>query len=277
MKVTTPHARTRPTFNFTGVKPTLIRLVKGFHTPVVEKQLGGKDNVRHTLPEQVVELQCDMLPPEANPQALSVRVSVMSFSKSAKTHVKLAELHEKPFVYNHPDRWISIFDDIVVQFSSHNNGQMLFLQFELLDANKTVVCHIMSHGFETITKRGMVKKKNDFTPTCDNEALRIDQVTPSFGFTCGGTLVKLVGNFTNCVDCEKDCTVKFGDRKAREVFCVKPHCVVCEAPECDTPGDVDIVVNFDNGTCMKSVTPFSYIDTSHPEELQCKLLSSLRV
>ncbi|EFC49553.1 ankyrin repeat domain-containing protein [Naegleria gruberi] len=268
-------------FTFQGIQiPDLIKLVEGFNKPVTEKQIGGRDNTRHPLPRQVIELDVTKLPQDSNPAVISVRPSVMGIDKSTRKNTALAVLGEKPFVKasSHPvERWVAIFDDIVIQFASHNNGQKLRIKFELLDAEKRVVCSIESYGFETITKRGIEKKKerrktkdkrkrNSDTEEDETDEATIEHVSPAFGFTSGGALVKVMGSGFVSTPLSK-CVVRFGDKDAREIHTIKRNYIVCETPESEKAGIVDVSVMFGE-SLIGGEAKFQYIDPTNTYDLQ---------
>ncbi|KAG2393385.1 hypothetical protein C9374_006916 [Naegleria lovaniensis] len=280
-------------FTFTSSQvPDLIKLVEGFNKPVKEKQIGGRDNTRHPLPNQVVELDVSKLPPGSNPSVISVRPVVMGVDRITRKTNRLAVLNEKPFVRvsTQPmERWIVVFDDIIIQFASHNNGQKLSLKFELLDAEKKVVCSIDSYGFETITKRGLEKIKErkkakesketnkDTTPKRkrgsdteedeeDGNEPTVEHVSPPYGFVSGGSLVKVIGTGFVSTPVSK-CVVKFGERDAREIHTVKRNYIVCETPESDKTGIVDVSVKMGEDF-IQSSAKFQYIDPNNPADLQ---------
>lgn len=50
------------------------------------------------------------------------------------------------------------FEGLIVNYSSHNHGQKLFLRFSLIDdsqGEETEICFTDGATFETITKRGI--------------------------------------------------------------------------------------------------------------------------
>jgi len=265
-------------FNTPNDVGNLIRLVEGFNKPVKEKQLGGRDNTKHPLPRQVVELSAKQLPPGSNPAVISVRAVVMGTDRVTRKSNKLAVLHEKPFVkIGSPptERWVATFDDIIIQFASHNNGQKLSLRFELLDAEKKTVCSIDSHGFETITKRGIEKlkerkakdkRKRDSDGEDNSNDATVEHVNPAFGFTSGGALVKVIGTGFTITPLDK-CIVKFGEKEAREIHTVKRNYIVCETPEGE-PGMVDVSVSLDRESFLQSNAKFCYIDPTNPQDVQ---------
>lgn len=159
LNVKTPvqHPFQQPTFT-PFIKPTiqssnLIKIVEGFNKTQTKKQPGGRDN-RHPIPKQVIELNVNGLPPYLDPASLSCCAAVYGYDRVRKS-VKLGELAEKKFEEMGNDkRWVAVFDNLIIKFSSHLNGQKLSLRFTLLDPNKKTICYIDSGEFATITKRG---------------------------------------------------------------------------------------------------------------------------
>ncbi|KAL0485340.1 ankyrin repeat-containing protein with IPT/TIG domain, partial [Acrasis kona] len=261
----------------------LIRLVEGFNTPVKEKQLGGKDNSKHALPRQVVELAYSKLPPNSDPEALTVRASVLGYDRMARTRAILGMLSEKRFIEmcdpsQQHSRWLASFDDLVVQYSSHNNGQKLSVRFQLLDANMKPVCFVDSHEFETITKRGLEKIKerqqqkrkrgqDDEDSNSEIQAF-VQRVDPGMGPTQGGQLVKIRGRgFISAPNSQT--VVKFGDKNAREVHSIRRNQIVCETPEGDRGlVDVNVSIGDKKNAYLPSYAQYRYVDANDQEAVQ---------
>jgi hypothetical protein len=259
---TSPH-------NFSGSPFTapsnLIKLVEGFNKPLKEKQIGGKDNTKHCLTAQVIELTVNKLPTHSDPSVLSVRANVLGYDRVQRTKVILGFISEKQFEERGSGpmaRWLCVFDDIIMQHSSHNNGQKLALRFQLLDADKRVVCHVDSYEFETITKRGLekIKERQKRKRTDTGYDSIAECVEPPMGFAHGGQLVKVLGNNFVCSPTSQ-VSVTFGDRNAREIHTVKRNYIVCETPEND-PGKVQVNVEFDRKGPVESNATFHYVDQS---------------
>lgn len=271
-RINSPH-------NFSGspsAPPTnLIKLVEGFNKPLKDKQIGGKDNTKHTIPTQTVELAASKLPPNSDPSVLCVRASVLGYDRSARTKIILGHISDKPFE-ERASKWISVFDDIVVQFSSHNNGQKLALRFQLLDADKKPVCHVDSYEFETITKRGLEKiKERAKRKRSDSEHESIVEFCdPSMGLTQGGQLVKVMGRGFVCPPATQ-AVVRFGEKDAREVHSVKRNIIVCETPEGD-PGKVDVTVSLDKKGILPTTATFEYVDPADQERVQEMIRNMLK-
>jgi ankyrin repeat protein len=263
-----------PQHNFSGsptVPPVnLIKLVEGFNKPLKDKQIGGKDNIRHTIPTQVIELAVNRLPPNSDPSVLSVRACVLGYDRVSRSRVILGQISEKGFEEKGKapnSRWLCTFDDLVIQFSSHNNGQKLALRFQLLDADKRIVCHVDSYEFETITKRGLEKiKERSKRKRSDSVEAEVEYCDPSMGLTTGGQLVKIIGKGFVCAP-GSQAIVRFGELDSKEIHSVKRNCIVCETPE-GQPGKVDVNVIIDKKNALPSSATFEYIHPNDKERIQ---------
>jgi hypothetical protein len=255
----------------------LIRLVEGFNTIVKDKQLGGKDNSKHPLPRQVIELTYSKLPPNSDPEALTVRASVLGYDRLSRTRSILGNLSEKRFVEagsGPMKRWLAIFDDIVIQFSSHNNGQKLAIRFQLLDANMKPVCYVDSHEFETITKRGLekIKERQKRKRSDDDDySAMVENVDPGIGPIQGGQLVKVQGRGFVCPPVSQ-AVVKFGDRHVREIHSIRRNNIVCETPEGEA-GVVDVQVSLGGSPSGKEKflptnAQYQYVDPTNTDSVQ---------
>jgi ankyrin repeat protein len=260
-----------PNFTASASPNGLIRLIEGFNKPLKDKQIGGKDNTKHCIPTQIIELCTNKLPPNSDPAVLSVRASVLGFDRVSRTKVILGHISDKAFEEKGAGsnaRWLSVFDDILVQFSSHNNGQKLALRFQLLDADKKPVCHVDTYEFETITKRGLEKiKERQKRKRSDSDLEAVaEAVEPPVGFSTGGQLVRIVGKgfISPPVSQAK---VLFGEKEAREIHSIKRTYIVCETPEHEV-GKVDVSVQLDKKGPLASNATFTFIDTNDQEGIQ---------
>lgn len=260
-----------------------IKIVEGFKDPVTKKQPGGRDNTRHRLPRQVIELNRGAVPQSADISTLSVRAQVLGTDRVTKGKVVLGELGEKRFATCAGGtaaldsmRWLAIFDDIIIKFSSHLHGQKLALRFTLHDASRHPISSVDSEEFETITKRGKEKQfeRKRKRANDDHDVAAVHSAIPGVGPTRGGQLVKIVGRNFMCPPTSST-VVKFGDNIAREVHSVKRTAIVCETPEGD-PGTVDVCVSLDSGRqFLESDAKYQYVDPSDPDRMKQILLSFL--
>jgi len=263
-----------PKFNFVGngAGIRLLTIIEGFNQPVEEKQIGGKDNVKHALPKQVIELHAHNLPEDSNPLVLSIKPVLMGGQEHGGRSRRVKEFEAEPvFQDKKTKKWIAVFDHLVVNVASHHHGQKLSVKFELLDADGKVVCSINSYPFETITRRGLgrrVEKASKSSASSEDEAsdLKVESVCPSFGFVCGGDLVKITGSGFN-----SKCKVWFGNKEAREVIKISRDCIICETPDHMT-GTVEVMVGFQHDVSTTAFTfqffdPSSHFDMHHMAQL----------
>lgn len=142
-------------------KPTtqsgnLIKIIEGFHIKPEKRQPGGSDN-KQPLPKHVIELYANKLPFNIHPGSLFCRAEVYGYDRERKNKIRLGEVGEKQFEENNDGfqkRWLAVFDNMIIKFSSHFNGQWLSLRFSLVDSNKNAIYYVDSKDFQTITQRG---------------------------------------------------------------------------------------------------------------------------
>ena len=261
----------------------LIKLIEGYNRTLLpdETPIGGKDNTKSALPRQVIELNVQSVPKHIPVSSLSCKVFVCGYHKVAKssptlnniannhgmTRVILGEVAEKrfePFTANNDSeqqRYVAIFDKIICKFSSQNNGQKLCLRFFLCDANKTRICFVDSEDFETITKRGIDKRKKRKRGDDESEP-SVHHVEPSLGLTTQRQLVKITGHGLVCPPVQQ-VQVMFGERESPEVHSVKRNVIICETPVAEKAGLVNVLVSFDaKRTYLKSNAKYRYVDPS---------------
>jgi hypothetical protein len=150
-----------------------ICIAEGFSTPPLEKVPGGKDN-RKPLPRHIIAVDLTALPTPyeftsaaSHVGSLIVRASLMGYKRlsSAREEVHLTTLETIPLIKAAKlamNLYHLHFENLVVNYSSHNHGQKLFIRFSLVDATKPSedpeICFVDSSVFETITKRGIESK-----------------------------------------------------------------------------------------------------------------------
>lgn len=161
---------------------------------------------------------------------------------------------------------MAAFDNIICKFSSHNNGQKLFLRFVLCDGSKTRICFIDSEEFETITKRGIDKQKKRKRSDSDSAAT-VEDVDPACGFTTGGQLVKVTGFGFLCPPLSH-ATVLFGVKESPEIHSMKRNVIICETPAAEKPCSVDVTVSFDKKSYLQSNAKYRYVDPNDEQGMK---------
>jgi len=248
--------------NIQQKKVEYLRLVEGFNSSLRgRKQPGGKDNSKEYLPIQKVELYPIK---GVEPLTMICKASVCGYDKVKRDKIILGELGEKKF-QEESKRYFATFDNLIVKFSSHLNGQKLSLRFSLLDSQKNLVSFVDSFEFETITKRGKEKQvereKRKRVDTFEDSL--VSYVTPSLGPCTGGQLVKIYGQNFICPPVHQT-IIKFGDRLVREIHSIKRNCIICETPQGD-PGIVQVSVSFDKITFSPTEATYQYVNPNTQE------------
>jgi hypothetical protein len=150
-------------FNQIQFSQNYLRILEGFNNQNIKKQPGGKDNIKDVIDKQIIELNDKSLK-NIQINTLTCQASVVGYDKMKREKVILSLLSEKTFQQTNDKRWICIFDNLIVKFSSHLNGQKLLIRFTLFDSKKNILCFLDSYEFETITKRGRDSKNSFFNP-----------------------------------------------------------------------------------------------------------------
>mmetsp|Transcript_5369 Transcript_5369/g.20045 ORF Transcript_5369/g.20045 Transcript_5369/m.20045 type:complete len:442 (-) Transcript_5369:42-1367(-) len=173
--------------NFTIVSPTnftvvsnYIKLVQGFNEPVKQKVPGGKGNTKDCIPRQVVEYNADDMK-GLDPSKLSVKCEILGFDRKKNGMIPLDQVTEQPFVQTSDNRWLAIFDNCIVKFSSHLHGQKLALRFTLMDRSTgDSISFVDSKTFQTITQRGKEKqmKRKRKSPETDDQSKSTSSAPP---------------------------------------------------------------------------------------------------
>lgn len=248
--------------NIQQKKIEYIRLIEGFNSSLRgKKQPGGKDNSKHYLPIQKVEY----FPIKGlEPNSMICKASVCGYDKVKRDKIILGELGEKKFIEENK-RFIATFDNLIIKFSSHLNGQKLSLRFSLLDSNRNCISFVDSFEFETITKRGKEKQvEREKRKRVDSlEDSLVSYVTPSLGPATGGQLVKIYGQNFICPPMNQT-IIKFGDRLVREIHSIKRNCIICETPSSE-PGTVQVSVSFDKKTFLPTEATYQYVNPNTQE------------
>jgi hypothetical protein len=270
---------------------TFFRIAEGLNKASNVKYLGGKQNNQYPMPPQMLELDWNKLPRMYIEQyglnsihQLICRVYVLGFDRQRRAMVSLGRVSSDKRFHETPDgRWVAVFNDIFVQYASHNYGQRLALRFQLIitnsndsDDGERVLCQVDSTEFQTITKRGLEKEQQRERNRIEKHKYGaiVEAVEPSIGFPIGNQLVKIylsgmVGDSSSTSATnpqflsQSQVTVYFGDQQSPEVHSVKKNIIICETPE-HVPGEVDVVVSLvkkDNvGTCLTSKAKFRFVD-----------------
>jgi hypothetical protein len=256
-------------------KPILY-MTEGIDIDETHKYLGGKNNSQHYLPLQVIELNHDALPlaiRKEGMQFLTCRAMVMGFDKQSKDMKVLGELScDKPFLFDKKKgKWTVKFEDILIQFASHNYGQRLAIKFQLIEKGKLVLYEFTTKVFQTITKRGLEKeqvREHTRAARAPLSVLCLERVEPPVGATSGGQLVKLIFSGALAAVAVETISIKFGTREATMIHCSKNNELICETPALPVPGPVDIkveIVKKDVRTPVSSIARFNYLDPKHPD------------
>eukprot|EP01080_Neovahlkampfia_damariscottae_P001945 gene1945-1453_t len=250
-----------------------IKIIEGFNQPLRgKKQPGGKDNLKHFLPRQTIELSVDLLPKTLDPKNLSCRASVCGFDRVKRDRLILSDLDEQKFTEE--NNYKINFDELLVKYSSHLNGQKLSLRFSLVDSQtKKLLSFIDSYEFETITKRGKEKQveREKRKRTEDDDDVYISHVSPNIGSSMGGQLVKIFGH--GFISPPLNSTIiKFGNTLVKEIHSIKRNTIVCEVPPGGI-GSVPISVSFDKQNFITSDANFQYVDPNTQEGLTFLLQS----
>eukprot|EP01027_Heterolobosea_sp_BB2_P000298 GEZU01000435.1.p1 GENE.GEZU01000435.1~~GEZU01000435.1.p1 ORF type:complete len:524 (-),score=216.05 GEZU01000435.1:1343-2893(-) len=246
----------------------ILTITEGFATAPLQKQPGGKDNMKK-IQKHVIELNVNSLPSGHDPANLKVKASVLGYDRLSRSKMVLDEcyavnLKEVSSVGGMTKRWIAEFDKIVVKRTSHNNGGKLFLRFTLVDTTndiETKIAHVDSAEFETITKRGLEKKRERDRGSVEQEAIPIAMaVEPPVGVIYGRQYVKVVGQ-SFVPSPVSQLIVKFGDATSPEVFTVKRNFILCETPAAEREGQVEVSVSFDAGkSFIESEAKYLYVN-----------------
>jgi len=256
-------------------KNALLRPTCGIDCDSSTKYLGGKNNNQHFMPCQIIELAYDMLPDaykEHEGRRLTCRASVLGFDKSKRSMVVLGKVsNDKHFVQDKStNRYFAQFDDVLVQFASHNYGQRLCLKFELLDQGYNVLSEHITKEFQTITKRGLEKEvQRETLRNINNEkkrkasfGKRISSMEPCAG-ACG-QLVKIT--FTDDImTSPEDVEVHFGDMITPRVYYAKNDLLVCETPNINC-GTYQVCVSIKRGDQIEVIngSEFQFLDSEDP-------------
>eukprot|EP01080_Neovahlkampfia_damariscottae_P001146 gene1146-10660_t len=213
------------------------------------KVIGGRGN-KEKIPKQQVALNAQILPSNYTSSKLVANAHLYGHRKSDNSPIQIDTLESnKPFILEE-ETWRASFNDITIRHSSHNNGQRLFIRFFLFDLiTKTTLYQCDSSLFETITKRGMEKKrkKNDFKENKSN----FKTVNPNVVPITGGTLVKITGSDFLEVPA-RQVVVKFGDFTSGEVVCVNEDLIICETPQISQAKHLDVTISYDAGSTFIS-------------------------
>jgi hypothetical protein len=260
----------------------LLRMVEGVDLDTSHKYLGGKNNTQHYMPVQTIELNWSSLPQAYHDTAthhLTCRASILGYDKQSRCMTVLGRLScDKPFVHDQKqNRWFAKFDDILVQFASHNYGQRLCLKFELIDQGQITLADIQSKEFQTITKRGLEKEmQRGYASKAAKDknrlgGIHVEKIEPPVGAISGGQLVKLILTTGNAILQQYidagTLMVLFGG-KGSTVHCVKKNEIICETPQQMTPGVVDVTILIKKkgqDEVIANQIQFHYLDPKHPD------------
>jgi hypothetical protein len=278
-----------------GNASTFFRIAEGLNKNSNVKYLGGKQNNQYPMPPQTLEVDWNKMPRVYMDQygvtsihQLICRAFVLGFDRQKRSMVSLGRISSDKRFHETPDgRWVAVFNDIFVQYASHNYGQRLALRFHLVMINNDggsdddrVLCQADSTEFQTITKRGLEKEQQRERNRIEKHKYGavVESVEPSIGFPVGNQLVKIylsgmVGDSSTSTAntsqlSNSQVSVFFGDQQSPEIHSVKKNVIVCETPE-HVPGTVDVVVSLvkkDNvGTCLTSKAKFRFVDPNDRE------------
>lgn len=241
----------------------MIKIVEGFNKNVIDEQPGGKTNVKDALPRQAVELCIPNTTPDqvAN---LHIKVHVLGYDKGSGTYKVIEEnIGESKFIEVGPHKkYVAIFSQLICKHSSHLNGQKLALRFSLYNGNNpNPISSADSMDFKTLTKRGTQKRRQKRKKSDAEPQISVISVHPAIGPTTGGQYVKIVGNGFSCPPVG-NIIVKFGERPAREVFCIKRNMILCETPEGEQ-GSVDVKVSFDKQNYIPTDAKYQYVSAQN--------------
>jgi hypothetical protein len=125
-----------------------------------EKLNGGRDN-KQALPRHVVGATIQpVLPnstkPSKNSHVATYYVVAKLLGKKNKLEYSEVEtLEQVPLRQESQSLWTATFDNMIVQFASHNFGRKLFVRFLLFEGeSKNPLTYCDTASFETITRRG---------------------------------------------------------------------------------------------------------------------------
>lgn len=233
----------------------LLKIEQGIITQQNERVLGGRGN-KEPLQRHTLLLNALLLPKNYSPENLIVKARLCGLKKN-QSIVEIETLAQTNFIQNN-NEWKCDFDNMVIQHASHNNGQKLFIRFSL-EHKESLLYRIDTASFETITKRGIEKKRKktevgDLIPT-------IEYFDPPFCPLKQNNLVKIYGKQFPEISVSH-ILVKFGNVLCNEVICIKKDMILCETPSSQDIKDVKVSVSFDRGLTFsnESESSFSFID-----------------
>jgi hypothetical protein len=137
------------------------------------------------------------------------------------------------------------FVKLCVKHSTHICGGFFFLRFELYLPNMGNITATDGGHFQTITKRGLMKrgekiKRRDLKECC------VASISPTVSVTHGHQLVKItVTNMPSNVDLNK-VKITFGKHPVQHIYSAQNGCIVVETSECPE-GSYDVSVSLDGG------------------------------
>jgi hypothetical protein len=214
----------------------IIELVEGFILPPFTKQQGGKNN---KTPLQTHAVLVNLTKVSLKVDDFLVEAQLMGYDRLSKSEVFLEVLEKANLVLYNGVFGKAKFKNLVVLHSSHNNGQRLFINFQLVvKKTKEIVCSTKSADFETITKRGQEKtiiKCNNTIVNIDEKVLNAPKkihltIEPSISTTIGKELCKISGfQFDNNEDVSK-IVILFGGQKVTKDLHIFKNQIFFEIP-----------------------------------------------
>lgn len=233
----------------------LLKIEQGIITQQNERVLGGRGN-KEPLQRHTIALDSTLLPKNFLPENLILKAKLCGLKKN-QSIVEIENLTQNNLIKINND-WKCDFDNLVIQHASHNNGQKLFIRFSL-EYKDQVLYRVDTACFETITKRGIEKKRKkneigDLIPI-------IESFDPPFCPIKQTNLVKIYGKQFPDIS-SAHILVKFGNILCTEVVCIKKDMIICETPLIPESKDLKVSISFDRGVTFtnESENSFSFIE-----------------
>lgn len=280
------------------VQGTVLDLVEGITTPRPEKQPGGKTN-RRRVKAHILEINFSAIAithPSVTVPQLRVKPFLMAYDRTTKRKRVIESMDPASIRCSdqqsftellvdpppEPQRFRVEFRSLIVRHTSHNNGGKLFFRFVLFCAgSSTIIDHVDSQDFQTITQRGLEKRRDRELPVLESPESEsfslgmsqntapysdafIEAIEPTAGVMSGHQFVKLIGH--DLPQRMSGVSVRFGNQECNEIFVVKRNFILCETPAVDEPGPLDVRVSFDAGqTFITSFASYQFVDPTTSE------------